>query len=157
MNRDNKQVEFQKNLTNCFMGLILSIEISPQGVFYVLYLKRNINWMNVIVEGCHPFFQPPYPYTTSSDYLRMAGEIITLASGIFFFLTNVSWTLWCLIMVPSLIAFCCPVVSYVKLRHVTTAFIAIMDFFLWSQIKDLFLKKCPGVMSLFIDGSFQLL
>uniref|UniRef100_A0A3B5ATV5 Transient receptor potential cation channel subfamily V member 4 n=1 Tax=Stegastes partitus TaxID=144197 RepID=A0A3B5ATV5_9TELE len=55
---------------------------------------------------------PPYPYTTSSDYLRMAGEIITLASGIFFFLTN---------------------------------------------IKDLFLKKCPGVKSLFIDGSFQLL
>uniref|UniRef100_A0AAQ4PEB2 Transient receptor potential cation channel, subfamily V, member 4 n=1 Tax=Gasterosteus aculeatus aculeatus TaxID=481459 RepID=A0AAQ4PEB2_GASAC len=55
---------------------------------------------------------PPYPYTTSSDYLRMAGEILTLASGIFFFLTN---------------------------------------------IKDLFLKKCPGVKSLFMDGSFQLL
>ncbi|CAN9513244.1 unnamed protein product [Ophioblennius macclurei] len=55
---------------------------------------------------------PPYPYITSSDYLRMAGEIVTLASGIFFFLTN---------------------------------------------IKDLFLKKCPGVKSLFIDGSFQLL
>ncbi|XP_056274807.1 transient receptor potential cation channel subfamily V member 4 isoform X2 [Pseudoliparis swirei] len=55
---------------------------------------------------------PPYPYTTSSDYLRMAGEILTLASGIFFFLTNV---------------------------------------------KDLFLKKCPGVKSLFMDGSFQLL
>lgn len=35
-------------------------------------------------------FQPPYPYTTSSDYLRMAGEVVTLASGIFFFLTNVS-------------------------------------------------------------------
>lgn len=34
--------------------------------------------------------QPPHPYTTSSDYLRMAGEVITLASGIFFFLTNVS-------------------------------------------------------------------
>uniref|UniRef100_A0A4W6GAI5 Transient receptor potential cation channel, subfamily V, member 4 n=1 Tax=Lates calcarifer TaxID=8187 RepID=A0A4W6GAI5_LATCA len=55
---------------------------------------------------------PPYPYKTSSDYLRMAGEIVTLASGIFFFLTN---------------------------------------------IKDVFLKKCPGVKSLFIDGSFQLL
>ncbi|XP_055017288.1 transient receptor potential cation channel subfamily V member 4 [Boleophthalmus pectinirostris] len=55
---------------------------------------------------------PPYPYKTSSDYLRLAGEIVTLASGIFFFLTN---------------------------------------------IKDLFLKKCPGVKSLFIDGSFQLL
>lgn len=34
--------------------------------------------------------QPPHPYTTSSDYLRMAGEVITLASGVFFFLTNVS-------------------------------------------------------------------
>nr|AGO02183.1 transient receptor potential cation channel subfamily V member 4 [Oreochromis urolepis hornorum x Oreochromis mossambicus]AGO02184.1 transient receptor potential cation channel subfamily V member 4 [Oreochromis urolepis hornorum]AGO02185.1 transient receptor potential cation channel subfamily V member 4 [Oreochromis mossambicus]AGO02186.1 transient receptor potential cation channel subfamily V member 4 [Oreochromis mossambicus x Oreochromis urolepis hornorum] len=56
--------------------------------------------------------KPPYPHTTSSDYWRMAGEIVTLASGIFFFLTN---------------------------------------------IKDLFLKKCPGVKSLFIDGSFQLL
>ncbi|XP_061907253.1 transient receptor potential cation channel subfamily V member 4 isoform X3 [Entelurus aequoreus] len=55
---------------------------------------------------------PPYSYITSTDYLRMAGEVITLASGIFFLLTN---------------------------------------------IKDLFLKKCPGVKSLFIDGSFQLL
>lgn len=34
--------------------------------------------------------QPPHPYTTSSDYLRLAGEVVTLASGIFFFLTNVS-------------------------------------------------------------------
>lgn len=25
------------------------------------------------------------------------------------------------------------------------------------QIKDLFMKKCPGVNSFFIDGSFQLL
>lgn len=56
--------------------------------------------------------QPPYPYVTSADQLRMAGEIITLGSGVFFFLSN---------------------------------------------IKDLFLKKCPGVNSLFIDGSFQLL
>ncbi|MBN3316725.1 TRPV4 protein, partial [Atractosteus spatula] len=55
---------------------------------------------------------PPYPYSTSSDYLRMAGEIVTVFTGVFFFLTN---------------------------------------------IKDLFLKKCPGVNSLFIDGSFQLL
>ncbi|KAM9810942.1 transient receptor potential cation channel subfamily V member 4 [Neosynchiropus ocellatus] len=55
---------------------------------------------------------PPHPYTSPDDYLRMAGEIITLASGIFFLLTN---------------------------------------------IKDLFLKKCPGVKSLFVDGSFQLL
>ncbi|KAI1901007.1 hypothetical protein AGOR_G00055710 [Albula goreensis] len=55
---------------------------------------------------------PPYPYETSTDYLRLAGEVVTLFSGIFFFITN---------------------------------------------IKDLFLKKCPGVNSLFIDGSFQLL
>uniref|UniRef100_A0AAR2LKM4 Ion transport domain-containing protein n=1 Tax=Pygocentrus nattereri TaxID=42514 RepID=A0AAR2LKM4_PYGNA len=55
---------------------------------------------------------PPYPYVTTGDKLRLAGEIITFASGVFFFLTNV---------------------------------------------KDLFLKKCPGVNSLFIDGSFQLL
>ncbi|XP_061116095.1 transient receptor potential cation channel subfamily V member 4 [Conger conger] len=54
----------------------------------------------------------PYSYVTPTDYLRLAGEVVTLFSGIFFFLTN---------------------------------------------IKDLFLKKCPGVNSLFIDGSFQLL
>ncbi|XP_034026135.1 transient receptor potential cation channel subfamily V member 4 [Thalassophryne amazonica] len=66
-----------------------------------------------VVAYSHPTDgTPPYPYTTSTDYLRMAGEIVTLASGIFFFLTN---------------------------------------------IKDVFLKKCPGVKSLFIDGSFQLL
>lgn len=41
------------------------------------------------VSICHRL-QPPHPYTTSSDYLRLAGEVITLASGIFFFLTNVS-------------------------------------------------------------------
>lgn len=46
--------------------------------------------MNVINKPHLSSFQPPYPYTTSSDYLRMAGEIVTLASGIFFFLTNVS-------------------------------------------------------------------
>ncbi|KAG8539356.1 hypothetical protein GDO81_021024, partial [Engystomops pustulosus] len=55
---------------------------------------------------------PPYPYKTTVDYLRLTGEIITLITGIFFFLSN---------------------------------------------IKDLFMKKCPGVNSLFIDGSFQLL
>uniref|UniRef100_A0A8C7KCI7 Transient receptor potential cation channel, subfamily V, member 4 n=1 Tax=Oncorhynchus kisutch TaxID=8019 RepID=A0A8C7KCI7_ONCKI len=33
---------------------------------------------------------PPYPYTTSTDYLRLGGEVITLGSGVFFFLTNVS-------------------------------------------------------------------
>ncbi|KFW62577.1 Transient receptor potential cation channel subfamily V member 4, partial [Pygoscelis adeliae] len=55
---------------------------------------------------------PPYPYITTADYLRLAGEIITLLTGILFFFTN---------------------------------------------IKDLFMKKCPGVNSFFIDGSFQLL
>uniref|UniRef100_A0A3P8XDC0 Ion transport domain-containing protein n=1 Tax=Esox lucius TaxID=8010 RepID=A0A3P8XDC0_ESOLU len=55
---------------------------------------------------------PPYLYSTSTDYLRLAGEVVTLCSGVFFFITN---------------------------------------------IKDLFLKKCPGVKSLFVDGSFQLL
>ncbi|XP_064024227.1 transient receptor potential cation channel subfamily V member 4 isoform X3 [Pogoniulus pusillus] len=55
---------------------------------------------------------PPYPYTTTVDYLRLAGEIITLLTGILFFFTN---------------------------------------------IKDLLMKKCPGVNSFFIDGSFQLL
>ncbi|XP_034397335.1 transient receptor potential cation channel subfamily V member 4 [Cyclopterus lumpus] len=77
----------------------------------VSYLTTMIIF--TLVAHYHPTQgTPPYPYTTSSDYLRMAGEIVTLASGIFFFLTNV---------------------------------------------KDLFLKKCPGVKSLFIDGSFQLL
>ncbi|XP_068095391.1 transient receptor potential cation channel subfamily V member 4 isoform X2 [Hyperolius riggenbachi] len=56
--------------------------------------------------------KPPYPYKTTVDYLRLSGEIITLGTGIFFFLSN---------------------------------------------IKDLFTKKCPGVNSLFVDGSFQLL
>ncbi|XP_067862361.1 transient receptor potential cation channel subfamily V member 4 [Heptranchias perlo] len=56
--------------------------------------------------------KPPYQYKTTVDYLRMAGEIITVVTAIFFFFTNV---------------------------------------------KDLFLKKCPGVNSMFIDGSFQLL
>ncbi|NXL87077.1 TRPV4 protein, partial [Alectura lathami] len=32
---------------------------------------------------------PPYPYTTTIDYLRLAGEIITLLTGILFFFTNV--------------------------------------------------------------------
>ncbi|OBS71370.1 hypothetical protein A6R68_00067, partial [Neotoma lepida] len=55
---------------------------------------------------------PPYPYRTTVDYLRLAGEIITLFTGVLFFFTS---------------------------------------------IKDLFMKKCPGVNSLFVDGSFQLL
>ncbi|CAH6778769.1 Trpv4 [Phodopus roborovskii] len=56
--------------------------------------------------------KPPYPYRTTVDYLRLAGEIITLLTGVLFFFTS---------------------------------------------IKDLFMKKCPGVNSLFVDGSFQLL
>ncbi|NXT81939.1 TRPV4 protein, partial [Zapornia atra] len=32
---------------------------------------------------------PPYPYTTTVDYLRLAGEIITLLTGVLFFFTNV--------------------------------------------------------------------
>ncbi|ERE74653.1 transient receptor potential cation channel subfamily V member 4-like protein [Cricetulus griseus] len=55
---------------------------------------------------------PPYPYRTTVDYLRLAGEIVTLFTGVLFFFTS---------------------------------------------IKDLFMKKCPGVNSLFVDGSFQLL
>uniref|UniRef100_A0A9L0R640 Transient receptor potential cation channel subfamily V member 4 n=1 Tax=Equus caballus TaxID=9796 RepID=A0A9L0R640_HORSE len=33
---------------------------------------------------------PPYPYRTTVDYLRLAGEIITLFTGVLFFFTNVS-------------------------------------------------------------------
>ncbi|XP_047236255.1 transient receptor potential cation channel subfamily V member 4 [Girardinichthys multiradiatus] len=66
-----------------------------------------------LVAYYHPTQEmPPYPYVTSSDYFRMAGEIVTLVSAIFFFLTN---------------------------------------------IKNVFLKKCPKVKSLVFDGSFQLL
>lgn len=34
--------------------------------------------------------QPPYPYHTTVDYLRLAGEIITLLTGVLFFFNNVS-------------------------------------------------------------------
>uniref|UniRef100_A0A8C4ID69 Transient receptor potential cation channel, subfamily V, member 4 n=1 Tax=Dicentrarchus labrax TaxID=13489 RepID=A0A8C4ID69_DICLA len=82
--------------------------------FYISVVSYLITMIIfTLVAYYHPTQgKPPYPYTTSSDYLRMAGEIVTLTSGIFFFLTN---------------------------------------------IKELFLKKCQGVKSLFIDGSFQLL
>ena len=40
---------------------------------------------------CH---QPPYPYVTSADHLRLAGEIITVGSGVFFFLSNVREKDW---------------------------------------------------------------
>lgn len=34
--------------------------------------------------------QPPYPYRTTVDYLRLAGEVITLFTGVLFFFTSVS-------------------------------------------------------------------
>lgn len=40
--------------------------------------------------SCVLSLQPPYPYTSTADYLRLAGEIITLLTGILFFCTNVS-------------------------------------------------------------------
>eukprot|EP00079_Xenopus_tropicalis_P036626 XP_017950397.1 PREDICTED: transient receptor potential cation channel subfamily V member 4-like [Xenopus tropicalis] len=55
---------------------------------------------------------PPYPYRTTTDHLRLVGEIIILLVGIVFFIAN---------------------------------------------IKDLIMKKYPGVYSLFTDGCFQLL
>nr|BDB51688.1 transient receptor potential cation channel subfamily V member 4 [Oryzias latipes] len=82
--------------------------------FYISVVSYLITMIIfTLVAYYHPTEgKPPFPYTTSTDYLRMVGEIFTLASGIFFFLTN---------------------------------------------IKDLFLKKRPGVKSLVMDGSFQLL
>uniref|UniRef100_A0A8C8DYY0 Transient receptor potential cation channel, subfamily V, member 4 n=1 Tax=Oryzias sinensis TaxID=183150 RepID=A0A8C8DYY0_9TELE len=82
--------------------------------FYISVVSYLITMIIfTLVAYYHPTEgKPPFPYTTSTDYLRMVGEIFTLASGIFFFLTN---------------------------------------------IKDLFLKKRPGVKSLLMDGSFQLL
>ncbi|KAM4616364.1 transient receptor potential cation channel subfamily V member 4 [Polymixia lowei] len=82
--------------------------------FYISVVSYLITMIIfTLVAYYHPAVgTPPYAYTTYTDYLRMGGEIVTLASGIFFFLTT---------------------------------------------IKDLFLKKCPGVNSLFINGSFQLL
>ncbi len=70
-------------------------------------------------------FQPPYPYTTSSDYLRMAGEIVTLASGIFFFLTNVSQY-----ADASLVAHRCLPVSCIKGKPVICNVAVIMEMLL---------------------------
>uniref|UniRef100_A0A8C4IBX4 Transient receptor potential cation channel, subfamily V, member 4 n=1 Tax=Dicentrarchus labrax TaxID=13489 RepID=A0A8C4IBX4_DICLA len=60
--------------------------------FYISVVSYLITMIIfTLVAYYHPTQgKPPYPYTTSSDYLRMAGEIVTLTSGIFFFLTNVS-------------------------------------------------------------------
>uniref|UniRef100_F6YG79 Transient receptor potential cation channel, subfamily V, member 4 like, gene 4 n=1 Tax=Xenopus tropicalis TaxID=8364 RepID=F6YG79_XENTR len=55
---------------------------------------------------------PPYPYRTTTDHLRLVGEIIILLTGIVFLIGN---------------------------------------------MKDLIMKKYPGVYSLFTDGCFQLL
>uniref|UniRef100_A0A673CZ38 Transient receptor potential cation channel, subfamily V, member 4 n=1 Tax=Sphaeramia orbicularis TaxID=375764 RepID=A0A673CZ38_9TELE len=60
--------------------------------FYISVVSYLITMIIfTLVAYYHPTHgTPPYPYTTSTDYLRMTGEIVTLASGIFFFLTNVS-------------------------------------------------------------------
>ncbi|XP_028851524.1 transient receptor potential cation channel subfamily V member 4-like [Denticeps clupeoides] len=81
------------------------------------YISAISYLLTMIIFTLVAFYQPsegnpPFPYSTNTDKLRLAGEIIILASGVVFFITN---------------------------------------------IKDLFQKKCPGVNSLFIDGSFQLL
>lgn len=123
--------------------------------------------------------QPPYPYTTTVDYLRLAGEIITLLTGILFFFTNVSavrrggssrgiaqpsWSpskerleghprvprhqplLQCRLRTPGPCR-----------AGACSSDPPLQPLLLSPQIKDLFMKKCPGVNSFFIDGSFQLL
>uniref|UniRef100_A0A8C6Q8N1 Transient receptor potential cation channel, subfamily V, member 4 n=1 Tax=Nothobranchius furzeri TaxID=105023 RepID=A0A8C6Q8N1_NOTFU len=59
--------------------------------FYISVISYLISMIIfTLVAYFHPTEgTPPYPYTTSSDYLRMAGEIVILASGVFFFLTNI--------------------------------------------------------------------
>uniref|UniRef100_A0A3P8VAY9 Transient receptor potential cation channel, subfamily V, member 4 n=1 Tax=Cynoglossus semilaevis TaxID=244447 RepID=A0A3P8VAY9_CYNSE len=59
--------------------------------FYISVVSYLITMIIfTLVAYYHPTHgTPPYLYKSSSDYLRMAGEIITLASGIFFFLTNI--------------------------------------------------------------------
>lgn len=143
-------------------------------------------------EDLCPRPQPPYPYRTTVDYLRLAGEVITLLTGVLFFLTNVS--AWppprpvhpspsllssspfssflfapLLFLVPhrdepssSLSSLCTPVclplfasLSVSPPSHSSGLQPSPASPCL--QIKDLFMKKCPGVNSLFIDGSFQLL
>ncbi|KAM8885944.1 transient receptor potential cation channel subfamily V member 4 isoform 2-T3 [Spinachia spinachia] len=106
------RAKWQKFAAVTFYISVVSYLITMIIFTLVAYYHPTQGTIDLIDYYLPPSFQPPYPYTSSSDYLRMAGEILTLASGIFFFLTN---------------------------------------------IKDLFLKKCPGVKSLFMDGSFQLL
>ena len=136
--------------------------------------------------------QPPYPYRTTVDYLRLAGEIITLLTGILFFFTNVSaWpptptTLSSLLpssflllhslFLPPLLSLYPPSLLFPpppKEKNPSSGLCFPLSSPLPSallpslprshrppplfQIKDLFMKKCPGVNSLFIDGSFQLL
>ncbi|XP_013869839.1 transient receptor potential cation channel subfamily V member 4 [Austrofundulus limnaeus] len=59
--------------------------------FYISVVSYLISMIIfTLVTYYHPTEgTPPYPYITSSDYLRMAGEIVILASGIFFLLTNI--------------------------------------------------------------------
>ncbi|KAK2522867.1 Trpv4 [Columba guinea] len=120
---------------------------------------------------------PPYPYTTTVDYLRLAGEIITLLTGILFFFTNVSVVRWggppvgrlspCGLHTrsDSRATAPCPEASAPAAMPPDTSNLLSKDLFppasptspSLPQIKDLFMKKCPGVNSFFIDGSFQLL
>lgn len=163
-------------------------------------------------ENLHVSYpQPPYPYRTTVDYLRLAGELITLFTGVLFFFTNVSaWpptppTLPILFLLS--MSFSSPLSSFFSPSSFYPPFFSSNSFsnpvlsfsvffsfpnrkesvvfslynslppslsLLFSplhlcwlhssymppsylQIKDLFMKKCPGVNSLFIDGSFQLL
>lgn len=121
--------------------------------------------------------QPPYPYITTVDYLRLAGEIITLLTGILFFFTNVSVARRGGPPVgqsspPGLHARSdsratapCPEASAPAVMppgHRDPAVKGLAPLTPPTspsllQIKDLFMKKCPGVNSFFIDGSFQLL
>lgn len=140
--------------------------------------------------------QPPYPYRTTVDYLRLAGEVITLFTGVLFFFTSVSACPQChlpagfpLLLPPPPFCSPCspssPLHSYSSLAStlcssapepmVVSSLLHSASFpsvpspsslnssrlhiplSLLFQIKDLFMKKCPGVNSLFVDGSFQLL
>lgn len=127
--------------------------------------------MQFSVLAC-PALQPPYPYTTTIDYLRLAGEVITLFTGVLFFFTNVSgrgalWGCWVWgwYMMDG-------VVGKGQLGEIDPAVSSggrglhssppsqmtpVPPTSCRPQVKDLFMKKCPGVNSFFIDGSFQLL
>lgn len=92
-------------------------------MYFLFYDYRNK--INVIEKPHFSPLQPPYAYQTTSDYLRMAGEIITLASGIFFFLTNVSHH-----ASSSLVAHRCLLLFCIKLRSVMAVLVVISKMFL---------------------------